>query len=98
MRCWKYKRFGFFLLVITLQMSRAAAGTGRPSPCGFQDEEYKHFGTLGSRPPICEHKCEGCAPCRAFQIPTNMNRLGTQYANYEPESWKCKCGSTFYDP
>ncbi|XP_074567009.1 EPIDERMAL PATTERNING FACTOR-like protein 3 [Curcuma longa] len=92
MWCGKYKRVGFFLLVIALQMSRAAAG--RPS----QDEEYKHFGTLGSRPPICEHKCEGCAPCRAIQIPTNMNRLGTQYANYEPESWKCKCGSTFYDP
>ncbi|KAG5000649.1 hypothetical protein JHK87_021721 [Glycine soja] len=56
---------------------------------------------IGSSPPSCEHKCYGCVPCEAIQVPSTSTRrshLGIQYANYEPESWKCKCGLSFYSP
>ncbi|XP_022715170.1 EPIDERMAL PATTERNING FACTOR-like protein 3 isoform X2 [Durio zibethinus] len=55
---------------------------------------------IGSSPPSCEHKCYGCIPCEAIQVPTTTKRshVGLQYANYEPESWKCKCGPSLYSP
>ncbi|KAE8699424.1 putative Mitochondrial substrate carrier family protein [Hibiscus syriacus] len=56
---------------------------------------------IGSSPPNCEHKCSGCTPCEAIQVPTTTSKrihVGLQYANYEPESWKCKCGPSFYSP
>ncbi|XP_061370338.1 EPIDERMAL PATTERNING FACTOR-like protein 6 [Gastrolobium bilobum] len=53
---------------------------------------------IGSSPPSCEHKCYGCVPCEAIQVPSTSSHLGIQYANYEPESWKCKCGPSFYSP
>ncbi|KAK2425165.1 EPIDERMAL PATTERNING FACTOR protein [Trifolium repens] len=57
---------------------------------------------IGSSPPSCEHKCYGCNPCEAIQVPsTTSNKksdFGLLYANYEPESWKCKCGPSFYSP
>ncbi|KAK9275822.1 hypothetical protein L1049_023093 [Liquidambar formosana] len=61
------------------------------------EQVYRALGRLGSRPPSCEHKCGGCVPCYAIQIPTT-DHLGVQYANYEPEGWKCKCGTHFFDP
>ncbi|CAB4302881.1 unnamed protein product [Prunus armeniaca] len=62
---------------------------------------YRGIGKIGSSPPSCDHKCYGCTPCEAIQVPTTTKKhshLGVQYANYEPESWKCKCGPTFYSP
>ncbi|XP_004303656.1 PREDICTED: EPIDERMAL PATTERNING FACTOR-like protein 1 [Fragaria vesca subsp. vesca] len=56
---------------------------------------------IGSSPPSCENKCYGCTPCEAIQVPTNtkkLNHFRVQYANYEPEGWKCKCGPSFYSP
>ncbi|KAK9948000.1 hypothetical protein M0R45_003591 [Rubus argutus] len=53
---------------------------------------------LGSIPPNCAHRCVGCVPCVPVQMPTTTDRIGVQYANYEPEGWKCKCGSTFFNP
>ncbi|KAL5098289.1 hypothetical protein RYX36_002616 [Vicia faba] len=53
---------------------------------------------IGSRPPRCEHRCGGCIPCNPIQIPTNKHLIGVQYANYEPEGWKCKCGTTYFNP
>ncbi|KAK3007443.1 hypothetical protein RJ639_014990 [Escallonia herrerae] len=61
-------------------------------------EAYKGVNKIGSSPPSCEHKCYGCMPCEATQVPTTAGRVGVQYANYEPENWKCKCGPTFYSP
>ncbi|KAI3902893.1 hypothetical protein MKX01_040120 [Papaver californicum] len=75
-----------------------------PAPLSSQqglegsEGEYKMLSTLGSRPPSCEHKCGGCVPCEAIQVPTTTDRVGIQYANYEPEGWKCKCGTTFFNP
>lgn len=58
---------------------------------------------IGSSPPSCEHKCFGCTPCEAIQVPTIANakrhaHFGVDYTNYEPEGWKCKCGPSFYSP
>ncbi|KAI3929684.1 hypothetical protein MKX01_025852 [Papaver californicum] len=76
-----------------------------PTPLSSQQDslerserEYKILSTLGSRPSSCEHKCGGCVPCEAEQVPTTTDRVGIQYANYEPEGWKCKCGTTFFNP
>ncbi|XP_019442594.1 PREDICTED: EPIDERMAL PATTERNING FACTOR-like protein 6 [Lupinus angustifolius] len=57
----------------------------------------KGVSKIGSSPPNCENKCYGCVPCEAIQVPSKSH-LGIQYANYEPESWKCKCGISFYSP
>lgn len=64
-----------------------------------EDERYGRGieNRIGSRPPSCDHKCYGCSPCEATQVPTNSH-VGIQYTNYEPEGWKCKCGPTFYSP
>ncbi|KAJ0885258.1 putative EPIDERMAL PATTERNING FACTOR-like protein [Helianthus annuus] len=55
---------------------------------------------IGSSPPSCKHKCYGCSPCEATQVPTNGGQVNVsiEYSNYEPEGWKCKCGRTFYSP
>ncbi|KAI3960666.1 hypothetical protein MKX01_003840 [Papaver californicum] len=45
-----------------------------------------------------QHKCGGCVPCEAIQVPTTTDRVGIQYANYEPEGWKYKCRTTFFNP
>ncbi|XP_058206597.1 EPIDERMAL PATTERNING FACTOR-like protein 3 [Rhododendron vialii] len=62
------------------------------------EEAYKGVGTLGSRPPNCDHKCGVCRPCDAIQVPATTDRVRVQYANYEPEGWKCKCGIYFFNP
>lgn len=56
------------------------------------------FSKLGSRPPNCKHKCGGCTPCIAIQVPRTTTHLEVQYTNYEPEGWKCKCGPTLFNP
>ncbi|CAI9114360.1 OLC1v1015068C1 [Oldenlandia corymbosa var. corymbosa] len=61
-------------------------------------EENREVNRIGSSPPSCEHKCYGCMPCQAIQVPTTTGHVGVQYANYEPEGWKCKCGPTLYTP
>ncbi|KAJ6389555.1 hypothetical protein OIU77_027806 [Salix suchowensis] len=62
----------------------------------------KGIAKIGSTPPSCEHKCHGCSPCEAIQVPTisktDNHHLNVNYANYEPEGWKCKCGPSFYSP
>ncbi|XP_041001387.1 EPIDERMAL PATTERNING FACTOR-like protein 6 [Juglans microcarpa x Juglans regia] len=75
---------------------------------GFKSEKarineeviYKGASKIGSIPPSCEHKCRGCIPCDAIQVPTTSrhSNVGIQFANYEPEGWKCKCGPFFYSP
>ncbi|KAK4854312.1 hypothetical protein QYF36_022070 [Acer negundo] len=65
---------------------------------GNEKERYRALGRLGSRPPSCNHKCQGCEPCEAIQIPATSDQMGLQYANYEPEGWKCKCGTSFFNP
>ncbi|KAL4563812.1 hypothetical protein LXL04_027858 [Taraxacum kok-saghyz] len=67
-----------------------------PHPPFFMQKAEEELSRLGSRPPICEHKCRGCTPCSPIQVPTA--HLAPQYANYEPEGWKCKCGSIFFNP
>lgn len=61
-------------------------------------ESLRGMSRLGSTPPRCEHKCGGCTPCDPIQIPTNNDLLRAQYANYEPEGWKCKCGNIYFNP
>ncbi|XLS67879.1 hypothetical protein HN51_018902 [Arachis hypogaea] len=63
-------------------------------------ENWKAVKKIGSSPPSCEHKCYGCTPCEAIQVPSTGKRthLAIHYANYEPESWRCKCGPFFYSP
>nr|KYP54303.1 hypothetical protein KK1_000488 [Cajanus cajan] len=67
----------------------------------MKDAYDRGVSKVGSSPPSCENKCYGCVPCEAIQVPSTSirhNHLGIQYANYEPESWKCKCGPSFYSP
>ncbi|PWA65280.1 hypothetical protein CTI12_AA335740 [Artemisia annua] len=63
---------------------------------GSRAKEEEVLSRLGSRPPRCEHKCKGCAPCSPIQVPTA--HFGPQYTNYEPEGWKCRCGSILFNP
>ncbi|KAG9455640.1 hypothetical protein H6P81_000148 [Aristolochia fimbriata] len=61
-------------------------------------EGFRGVDTLGSRPPSCDHKCGGCFPCQPTQVPATSDRFRVQYSNYEPEGWKCKCGTSLYNP
>ena len=63
-----------------------------------EEASYKGVNNIGSSPPSCEHKCFGCNPCEAIQVPATTSHFGVQYTNYEPEGWKCKCGPSFYSP
>ncbi|KAF3450584.1 hypothetical protein FNV43_RR06673 [Rhamnella rubrinervis] len=80
----------------------AVKGLKNPEEMGKMKEDANLQGVrkIGSSPPSCENKCYGCVPCEAIQVPTNSrhSHLGVQYANYEPEGWKCKCGPSFYSP
>ncbi|KAL6838710.1 hypothetical protein ACP4OV_031424 [Aristida adscensionis] len=73
-----------------------------PSPMGGGGGERQELGRLGSRPPCCERKCGGCAPCRAVQVLAGAGAEGArrrpQCANYEPVGWKCRCGAAVFDP
>ncbi|KAL9662988.1 hypothetical protein QQ045_027825 [Rhodiola kirilowii] len=70
-----------------------------PSMSQEDAEDFKEkVNKIGSSPPICDGKCYGCSPCEPIQVPTITSRVGLQYANYEPEGWKCKCGPSFYSP
>ena len=80
--------------IMLLQGVKGMEGEGEMSAEAY----YKGQSKIGSRPPSCENKCYGCTPCEAIQVPTTTNHLGVQYANYEPEGWKCKCGPSFYSP
>lgn len=64
----------------------------------YKEALFRGMSRIGSTPPRCEHKCGGCIPCNPIQIPTNKDLLGVQYANYEPEGWKCKCGNSYFNP
>ncbi|XP_027337834.1 EPIDERMAL PATTERNING FACTOR-like protein 3 [Abrus precatorius] len=90
-----------------LQSSPPYTIESRKGFMGIQDgsetmqEAHDRVSKIGSSPPSCEHKCYGCVPCEAIQVPNTSSRhshLSIQYANYEPESWKCKCGPSFYSP
>ncbi|KAM2420086.1 hypothetical protein EV1_026289 [Malus domestica] len=65
---------------------------------GMGGRRYRGLSRLGSRPPNCEHKCGSCEPCVPVQTPRTTDHFGLQYTNYEPEGWRCKCGSTFFTP
>ncbi|XP_031275873.1 polygalacturonase-like isoform X3 [Pistacia vera] len=69
---------------------------------GTKNINEEAYSKIGSTPPSCVHKCYGCIPCEAIQVPTTSkhkkSHYGIQYANYEPEGWKCKCGPSFYSP
>ncbi|CAO2840226.1 unnamed protein product [Amaranthus hypochondriacus] len=88
----------------TSQLSGIDGSPGNlQAPCSSVQQEktkeiYRGMKELGSRPPNCDHRCSGCTPCVATQVPTVSGHLGIQYANYEPISWKCKCGLSFYSP
>ncbi|KAK9281580.1 hypothetical protein L1049_004483 [Liquidambar formosana] len=83
------------------ESSRVTLGSeqkGFKSMEGMAEMNARGMSKIGSSPPSCEHKCFGCSPCEAIQVPTSSSHVGVQYANYEPEGWKCKCGPSFYSP
>ncbi|EPS58987.1 hypothetical protein M569_15825, partial [Genlisea aurea] len=65
---------------------------------------------IGSRPPQCRLRCGDCIHCRPIQVPTNpeiANNAGAVAggrdedggdSNYNPMSWKCKCGNMIFNP
>ncbi|WOH11424.1 hypothetical protein DCAR_0830910 [Daucus carota subsp. sativus] len=97
-----------FLLMATLQIISWFIAAAQPFspldhralPLQKQEEKAYKLGRsrLGSRPPNCDHRCGECSPCIAIQVPTNTQQLHLHFANYEPEGWKCKCGSVFFTP
>ncbi|KAG9441653.1 hypothetical protein H6P81_017507 [Aristolochia fimbriata] len=53
---------------------------------------------IGSGPPNCYLKCNGCIPCDPVLVTVPPRELvGTQAESY-PQIWKCQCQGSFYDP
>ncbi|KAL5728728.1 hypothetical protein ACHQM5_001778 [Ranunculus cassubicifolius] len=99
----------FFTFACILQVMILVSATSRhfapnhvipqgQSPISAMEREMFNEEAIGSRPPNCNHKCGGCFPCEAIQVPTRNDRVKVQYANYEPEGWKCKCGASIFSP
>ncbi|KAF5481816.1 hypothetical protein F2P56_002438 [Juglans regia] len=79
--------------------SKQGLESGNEEEVNGEEEKYMRLlSRLGSRPPSCLHKCEGCIPCYPIQIPATTDHVGLHYANYEPEGWKCKCRSSIFNP
>lgn len=86
--------------IVLLSNQELANSTGGEAKMN-EIANFRGGSKIGSSPPSCENKCYGCTPCEAIQVPTNtkkLNHFRVQYANYEPEGWKCKCGPSFYSP
>ncbi|OAY35806.1 EPIDERMAL PATTERNING FACTOR-like protein 1 [Manihot esculenta] len=54
-------------LLLLLLLPLASCSHPRPQPRGLLSEEKTR---LGSTPPSCHNKCNGCHPCMAVQVPT----------------------------
>ncbi|MED6168960.1 hypothetical protein PIB30_016878 [Stylosanthes scabra] len=71
-------------------------------PASSPSEEVLH--RVGSVPPICHNKCNGCHPCIPVPVSSAANKEGflfedhNSYSNYKPLGWKCRCGDHFFDP
>ncbi|KAJ7552357.1 hypothetical protein O6H91_06G052200 [Diphasiastrum complanatum] len=82
----------------------------RPDMSSEREALFDMSAQIGSRPPSCQNKCNSCSPCQAVQVPTPQDRrsgqgptpsegqLMSEYANYKPEGWKCKCGNRLFNP
>ncbi|CAK9177136.1 unnamed protein product [Ilex paraguariensis] len=81
-------------------LSPQVAFDTRQGLVSMEEETYEGLSRVGSKPPNCEHKCGGCRPCIAIQVPTirTNDNLSAKYSNYEPEGWKCNCGTSFSNP
>ncbi|MCD9558440.1 hypothetical protein HAX54_015814 [Datura stramonium] len=59
---------------------------------------------LGSSPPKCVNRCKGCRPCMAaLVIPPHTRKGSKTLTTREDEgyyllSWKCRCGTKYYQP
>ncbi|CAM8931776.1 unnamed protein product [Rhodiola kirilowii] len=55
---------------------------------------------LGSRPPRCADRCLNCRPCTAALVvsPNTDEAIIQRDESYHLLSWKCRCGSKFYQP
>ncbi|KAL9249709.1 EPIDERMAL PATTERNING FACTOR-like protein [Drosera capensis] len=94
--------FSFFIIIIEgrflprLQNSSSTIGT-------TTEEKMMMRSQIGSRPPMCERRCISCQECEAIQVPANP-RIRVAYArgdyvsDYKPMSWKCKCGTSIFNP
>ncbi|CAH9122741.1 unnamed protein product [Cuscuta epithymum] len=94
-------------LLLTLALPNAETRPFAPTNSSLLQGEKKAEGgrRIGSFAPRCDHKCYGCMPCEAIQVPATNGGGGggaaagvQQYTNYEPEGWKCKCGPALYSP
>eukprot|EP00250_Pteridium_aquilinum_P034225 c7257_g1_i1 orf=328-870(+) len=64
----------------------------------FQSGGRVMMGKLGSMPPSCVKRCNGCTPCEAVQVPVGQRRKRIGLLEYYPEAWRCKCKNKLYNP
>nr|GLL35112.1 EPIDERMAL PATTERNING FACTOR-like protein 6 [Ipomoea trifida] len=90
-----------FFLLLTFALPNVETRSFAPINAAIQvlqKGQMERGEKIGSIPPSCDHKCYGCMPCEAIQVPTTSGTVGVQYTNYKPEGWKCKCGPALYTP
>uniref|UniRef100_A0A6M2EMY7 Epidermal patterning factor-like protein n=1 Tax=Populus davidiana TaxID=266767 RepID=A0A6M2EMY7_9ROSI len=66
----------------------------QPPIASHEGAAFEEKARLGSTPPSCHNKCNGCHPCMAVQVPTlpNPNRPA------QPVSTKTSIIDPFFDP
>uniref|UniRef100_A0A2K1ZRU6 Epidermal patterning factor-like protein n=1 Tax=Populus trichocarpa TaxID=3694 RepID=A0A2K1ZRU6_POPTR len=66
----------------------------QPPIASHEGAAFEEKARLGSTPPSCHNKCNGCHPCMAVQVPTlpNQNRPA------QPVSTKTSIIDPFFDP
>ncbi|KAG0624087.1 hypothetical protein M758_3G223300 [Ceratodon purpureus] len=68
-------------------------------------KNYNHGSSTGSRralvgssPPTCIGRCEGCVPCKPVHVAITNPHPVISETDYYPEVWQCLCGTKYYSP
>ncbi|KAK4369984.1 hypothetical protein RND71_009459 [Anisodus tanguticus] len=94
------KGIKFVVIIVMLIYSL----TFLPSISGRSEERKQmRMVMLGSSPPKCINRCKGCRPCMAaLVIPPHSKGLKIistrEDEGYYLLSWKCRCGTKYYQP
>ncbi|KAK9923132.1 hypothetical protein M0R45_031565 [Rubus argutus] len=87
-----------FIFLLTINLFPKSVDSVRLPSSESRDLQQTKL-VMGSGPPSCYMKCQGCTPCTAtlVTVPAHHPR-GEEDEPYYPQTWRCKCGDRLFDP
>ncbi|XP_021852055.1 EPIDERMAL PATTERNING FACTOR-like protein 2 isoform X2 [Spinacia oleracea] len=83
-------------LLLTVTLTHDDSSSVLPQITKEENEMKLRGREIGSRPPKCEGRCKSCGHCEAIQVPTIP--VTVSKIEYKPITWKCKCGTSLFNP